>query len=130
MAPPATAATVAPWSSTAALPACAGCWIRTPQTLDRLAREGDLQALEAWREYGRWLGVGLSSLIYVLTPQLVLIGGGLSAASAHFLPHALAEVEQRVQVESRLGLEIRCAALGNGAGRLGAARLALERLND
>ena len=30
-----------------------------PQTLDRLARAGDLQALEAWREYGRWLGVGL-----------------------------------------------------------------------
>ena len=101
-----------------------------PQTLDRLARAGDLQALEAWREYGRWLGVGLSSLIYVLTPQLVLIGGGLSAASAHFLPHALAEVEQRVQAVSRLGLEMRCAALGNGAGRLGAARLALERLND
>ena len=103
---------------------------RDPQTLDELARAGDPQALAAWREYGRWLGIGLSSLIYVLTPQLVLIGGGLSAASDHFLPRALAEVEQRVQAESRRGLMIRCAQLGNGAGRLGAARLALERLRD
>ncbi|WP_415400042.1 ROK family protein [Synechococcus sp. W4D4] len=99
-----------------------------PQKLDQLARIGDPEALAAWRDYGRWLGVGLSSLIYVLTPQLVLIGGGLSAATDHFLPSALAEVEQRVQAESRQGLEIRRAQLGNGAGRLGAARLALERL--
>ena len=81
-----------------------------------------------WQRYGRRLGVGLSSLIYVLTTELVLIGGGLSAASEHFLPAALAEVEQRVQRESRQGLQIRRCALGNGAGRLGAARLALERL--
>jgi glucokinase len=99
-----------------------------PQKLDQLARIGDPEARAAWRDYGRWLGVGLSSLIYVLTPQLVLIGGGLSAATDHFLPSALAEVEQRVQAESRQGLEIRRAQLGNGAGRLGAARLALERL--
>jgi glucokinase len=84
--------------------------------------------LAIWRRYGERLGVGLSSLIYVLTPELVLIGGGLSAASDHFLPAALAEVEQRVQLESRQGLQIRRCALGNGAGRLGAARLALERL--
>jgi glucokinase len=72
--------------------------------------------------------VGLSSLVYVLTPQLVLIGGGLSAASDHFLPAALRELEQRVQAESRAGLVLRRCALGNGAGRLGAARLALDRL--
>jgi glucokinase len=100
----------------------------TPQELCRLAGNGDAEALAIWRRYGRHLGVGLSSLIYVLTPELVLIGGGLSAATEHFLPAALAEVEQRVQRESRQGLELRRCALGNGAGRLGAARLALDRL--
>jgi glucokinase len=100
----------------------------SPQELCRLADQGDAEALAIWQRYGRRLGVGLSSLIYVLTPELVLIGGGLSAASAHFLPAALAEVEQRVQRESRQGLELRRCALGNGAGRLGAARLALDRL--
>lgn len=100
----------------------------SPQQLCALAEAGDRDALDVWQRYGRRLGVGLSSLIYVLTPELVLIGGGLSAASEHFLPAALAEVEQRVQRESRQGLQIRRCALGNGAGRLGAARLALERL--
>lgn len=99
-----------------------------PRRLCELADAGDADALDVWIRYGRWLGVGLSSLIYVLTPQLVLIGGGLSAASDHFLPAALAEVQQRVQAESRAGLELRRCALGNGAGRLGAARLALDRL--
>ena len=99
-----------------------------PKELCRRADAGDAEAQAVWRAYGRWLGIGLSSLVYVLTPRLVLIGGGLSAASAHFLPAARAELEQRVQAESRAGLELRRAALGNGAGRLGAARLALDRL--
>lgn len=99
-----------------------------PRELCRRADAGDAEALAVWQAYGRWLGIGLSSLVYVLTPRLVLIGGGLSAASAHFLPAAWAELEQRVQAQSRAGLELRCAALGNGAGRLGAARLALDRL--
>ena len=99
-----------------------------PAELCRLADGGDPLALAVWQRYGHWLGIGLSSLVYVLTPELVLIGGGLSAASHHFLPTVLAELEQRVQAESRTGLEVRRAALGNGAGRLGAARLALDRL--
>jgi len=99
-----------------------------PAELCRRADAGDPEALAVWARYGRWLGLGLTSLVYVLTPELVLIGGGLSAASHHFLPAAEAELKQRVQAESRAGLQLRRAALGNGAGRLGAARLALERL--
>jgi glucokinase len=99
-----------------------------PAELCRRADAGDAEALGVWARYGQWLGVGLSSLVYVLTPELVLIGGGLSAASHHFLPAAEAELEQRVQAESRAGLELRRAGLGNGSGRLGAAKLALERL--
>jgi glucokinase len=99
-----------------------------PAELCRRADGGDPEALAVWQIYGRWLGLGLTSLVYVLTPELVLIGGGLSAASHHFLPAAQAVLEERVQAESRAGLQLRRAALGNGAGRLGAARLALDRL--
>ena len=101
-----------------------------PAELCRRADAGDGEALAVWARYGRWLGIGLTSLVYVLTPELVLIGGGLSAASHHFLPAAQAELQQRVQAESRAGLQLRRAALGNGAGRLGAAKLALERLRE
>ncbi len=99
-----------------------------PPELARRAAAGDAEALAVWAAYGRLLGIGLSSLLYVLTPQLVLIGGGLSAASDHFLPALWREVEQRVLAVSRQGLAIRRCALGNGAGRLGAAKLALDRL--
>ena len=75
------------------------------------------------------LGIGITSLVYVFTPQLVLVGGGLAGASAHFLPAVRQEVAQRVQAVSREGLCIEACALGNGAGRLGAARLALQRLS-
>jgi glucokinase len=99
-----------------------------PAELCRLAGAGDPEACAVWDAYGRWLGIGLSSLLYVLTPQLVLIGGGLSAASAYFLPAVWREVEGRVLAVSREGLRIERCALGNGAGRLGAAWLARERL--
>ena len=99
-----------------------------PPELRRRAEAGDAEALAVWQAYGRLLGIGISSLLYVFTPELVLLGGGLSAASPLFLPSVWAEVEQRVLAVSREGLRIERCALGNGAGRLGAAWLALERL--
>jgi glucokinase len=64
-------------------------------------------------------------LIYVLTPEAVVIGGGVSASFEFFLPTMKAEIEQRVMPTSRVGLQILPAELGNGAGMLGAAKLAL-----
>ncbi len=99
-----------------------------PAELCRRADAGDSEALAVWQRYGQLLGTGLSSLLYLFTPERVLIGGGLSGASHHFLPSVWAEVEQRVLAVSRVDLEIRRCELGNGAGRLGAAKLALDRL--
>jgi glucokinase len=93
-----------------------------------LAATGDQSALAAWHRYGALLGCGISSLIYCFTPQRLLIGGGLSAAFPYFAPALKAEVQRRVLAPSREGLAILPAALGNGAGRLGAARLALNKL--
>ncbi|MDP6208237.1 MAG: ROK family protein, partial [Roseibacillus sp.] len=103
-------------------------WDGDPAQLSRLAAAGDQAALAVWERYGRILGVGISSLVYMFTPEVVLVGGGLAGGSVHFLPSLRREVELRVQAVSREGLQIRACALGNSAGRLGAARLALERL--
>ena len=99
-----------------------------PALLCEQADAGEAGALATWRSYGRLLGIGLSSLIYQFTPELVLVGGGLSAASHHFLPAAWEEVTQRVSPVSREGLAMQRCQLGNGAGRLGAAKLAMDRL--
>ncbi|MEB3252846.1 MAG: ROK family protein [Cyanobacteriota bacterium] len=100
----------------------------TPAALYDLARAGDQSAIAFWQHYGAWLGAGLTSLIYVLTPEAIILGGGISAAWEFFLPATRLEVEQRVLPSSRQGLQILIAELGNRAGMVGAARLAWQRL--
>lgn len=99
---------------------------KEPAQLSALAKAGNAEALTFWQEYGRHLGIGLTSLIYVLTPEAIVIGGGVSASAEFFLPSVVAEIERRVQPASRLGLQILPAELGNSAGIVGAAKLALS----
>lgn len=101
-----------------------------PEKLGKLAEAGDAEALAFWQSYGRDLGIGLSSLIYVLTPEAIVIGGGISASAEFFFPAVLAEIEQRVLLSSRSGLQILRAKLGNQAGIVGAAKLALGRIHQ
>ncbi|MDJ1184373.1 ROK family protein [Roseofilum casamattae] len=95
-----------------------------PQKLGHLAESGNRQALEFWHNYGHRLGAGLANLIYIFTPEAIVIGGGISKSFSFFIPATLAEVEQRVLPTSREGLEILVAELGNQAGMVGAAKLA------
>ena len=100
-----------------------------PLELGELAEKGDRKALEFWQTYGKNLGIGLASLIYVLTPEAIILGGGISASAKFFLPAALAEIEQRVLPISRIGLQVLLAELGNQAGMVGAAKLAWQMLD-
>lgn len=95
-----------------------------PAELGALAKAGDADALTFWRTYGKDLGAGLASLIYVLTPEVILIGGGVSASAEFFFPSVQAEIERRVMPSSRAGLQLLSAELGNHAGMVGAAKLA------
>lgn len=99
---------------------------KEPLELGILAQAGDANTLTFWQEYGTDLGIGLTSLIYVLTPQAIVIGGGISASFEFFLPSLKAEIEKRVMNTSRIDLQILPAELGNSAGIVGAAKLAWQ----
>lgn len=99
-----------------------------PHQVAAKAAAGDLEAIAFWAAYGRDLGAGLASLIYIFTPEAVVIGGGISAGAQWFFPAMEAEVNRRVLPSSREGLQIVVAELGNQAGMAGAARLAWQRL--
>lgn len=101
-----------------------------PATMGRLAQAKDLAALEFWQDYGRVLGAGLASLVYVLTPEAIIIGGGVSASCEFFLPSTLAEIKRRVVSPSRVGLQVLPAQLGNQAGMLGAAKLIWNEIDE
>lgn len=97
-----------------------------PLELGKKAQAGDPQALAFWQDYGRDLGAGLASLIYVLAPEAVVIGGGVSGSAEFFLPAAEAEIQRRVLFSSCEGLKLLRAELGNRAGMVGAAQLAWQ----
>ncbi|OCQ98073.1 glucokinase [Limnothrix sp. PR1529] len=99
-----------------------------PHQVAAKAAAGDLEAIAFWAAYGRDLGAGLASLIYIFTPEALVIGGGISAGAQWFFPAMEAEVNRRVLPSSREGLQIVVAELGNQAGMAGAARLAWQRL--
>ncbi|MEH2069212.1 MAG: ROK family protein [Nostoc sp.] len=100
--------------------------LKEPIELGLLAQQGDPAALTFWQEYGKCLGIGLTSLVYVLTPEAIVIGGGISGSFEFFFPAVKAEIEKRVQPLSREGLQILPAQLGNFAGMVGAAKLAWQ----
>ncbi|MEA5568539.1 ROK family protein [Anabaena sp. UHCC 0399] len=103
---------------------------KEPAELGMLAQSGDVKALAFWDEYGRYLGIGLTSLIYVLTPKAIILGGGVSASFEFFVPSLKAEIAQRVMPTSRAGLQILPAQLGNSAGMVGAAKLAWKLIRN
>jgi glucokinase len=102
---------------------------KDPQQMGELAAAGDRSALEFWDNYGRNLGIGLTSIIYMLTPEVAIIGGGISANAKYFLPAAQQEIDRRVMETSRPKFKLIAAQLGNQAGITGAAKLAWEMLN-
>lgn len=90
------------------------------------AGAGDPFALSLLEELGRDLGAGVASIAAVLDPRLVVIGGGVSAAGETLR----AAVEESFQAHLTGGAhrpvaEVRLATLGNDAGLIGAADLAL-----
>jgi glucokinase len=97
---------------------------KQPQEMGDLAAAGDRDALAFWDSYGRNLGIGLTSIMYILTPEVALIGGGISASAKYFLAAAHREIDSRVMVVSRPGFRLIAAELGNQAGITGAAKLA------
>lgn len=101
-----------------------------PEELGKRAKAGDREALAFWQDYGRDLGIGLTSLIYVLTPEAIAIGGGVSASAEFFFPAAKAEIERRVLPSSRADLQLLVAELGNTAGMVGAAKLAWQKMGQ
>jgi glucokinase len=105
----------------------AACGTATPEAAIAAARAGDERALAGVREIGRWLGIGIANVIVVLTPDRVVIGGGIAAAGDLLLDPIRDELARRVRVTALDRVEVVTAALGTWAGAIGAAVHGAER---
>lgn len=95
-----------------------------------LAQAGDADAIEALRQLGVNLGVGMSSLANIFDPGLILVGGGVSAAGDLLLVPAREEFARRAMPPIVERTEVRLARFGGEAGLLGAAILAVRAARD
>ena len=93
------------------------------------AKAGDPVATMVWDETIDALACGLTSIVNLFEPELVVLGGGVVSGTGEQL---LGPVRERVQADamppSAAGVRIEAAALGERVGVVGAAAIAIERL--
>ncbi len=92
------------------------------------ATVGDAVALAAFADVGQWLGVGVANLVAAFDPEIVVVGGGLSAAGDLLMePARTAMRGSLVGAAHRVVPPVVRAGLGPEAGAIGAADLARQR---
>lgn len=88
-----------------------------------VAPEG-LEDLEAWRDIGFWLAIGLQNIAAIVAPQLIVVGGGVASGREQLLEHARAYLDKRIHMVPIP--KVVTARLGVLAGGIGALSLSLE----
>ncbi|NQT06442.1 MAG: ROK family protein [Candidatus Omnitrophica bacterium] len=100
----------------------------TPELLYKAAKRRDKFAVVFWKEIGFRIGVMLSGVINLLSPDKVIIGGGVAQAGRFILNPIKETVKKRAMNIQRRHVKIVRASLGRDAGLVGAAVLvSLER---
>ena len=96
--------------------------------LVRLANEGEPEAIGILDGIGRHLGAGIGSLVNIFNPELVVIGGGFSAAGDFILDPAREIVAREGLAHAGERVRIVRAELGTSAGLIGAGLVAFDAL--
>jgi glucokinase len=91
------------------------------------ATQGDAASVSVFERMGSYLGIGVASLINILNPEMIVIGGGVSAALELFIGALSKEVKNRAFREPAERAKIVRAELGDDGGVLGAAWSAFAR---
>ncbi|MEO8476095.1 MAG: ROK family protein, partial [Actinomycetota bacterium] len=99
----------------------------TGEIVSESARAGDPIARGILAAVGTSLGEGLAGLANVLDPEIVVVGGGAAAAGNLLMEPARAAFVSSIEAAAhRPRVPLVTAALGNDAGAIGAAMMALE----
>jgi glucokinase-like ROK family protein len=95
------------------------------QVVLEAARDGDAVSQRILRQVGQHLGVGLSYLINVLDPELLVLGGRVMEASDFILEGARASVARHTLRSSKC--EVVASTLGERAGLMGSVIAAMDQ---
>jgi len=97
-----------------------------PKNLSAAADRGDNLAEAVWQDIGLKIGVGLTNVIWLVNPDRIVIGGGVAQAGERLFKYVRETIKRRCEKTFWEKLEVVPATLGNDAGIIGAASLALE----
>lgn len=106
------------------------CGTATAHDAFLAAAAGDERARRGLGEVARHLAHGLANAIVVVTPERVVLGGGVAGAGELLLAPIREELVRRVTVTSVEGVEVVAAELGIWAGAIGAALHGAERADE
>lgn len=96
--------------------------------LSMLALDADAVAVAVLARLGEYLGAGLTTLVNIFNPELIVVGGGAAAAGDLLLEPARRVLAQRALRPARDQVRILPALLGPDAGLFGATALAFTEL--
>ena len=117
------------WEAEAAGPGLARRFgVSTAEQVISAARGGDLAAIQTIEEAARYLGMGIANIVSILNPEMIVLGGGLMQAADLFLDSIRRVVTRCAQPVAARQVRIEISRLGEDAGLLGAARLALDHI--
>ena len=95
--------------------------------LSRALREGDRVARQVIRETARDLALGLSHVVHLFHPEVIIMGGGLSLLGEPLRRAVVNQLPPLVMEVFRDGLDIGLASLGEDTVPVGALILAARR---
>jgi glucokinase len=98
----------------------------TPRDLEQAALRGDPVAVDLWDQIGVELGCALANAIWLLNPDVIVIGGGVAKAGDLLFSPVRRTIRERTIDLIHENLRIVPAVLGNEAGIIGNACLALD----
>jgi glucokinase-like ROK family protein len=97
-------------------------------TVVQAAEAGDSVAKEALESVGVQLGVGIANLINAFNPEMVVLGGALSVASAHLLPVIEKTIQEHALPQPHEIVTVSTSAHGADACVMGAIALVLDNI--
>jgi glucokinase len=95
------------------------------QHLAEAARRGDAEAQRILEDEATLLGIGFTNLQHMVSPERIVVGGGVAALLPLLRPRIEAVMRERLLAGFEPA-ELRIAELGDSAGLVGAAHLALD----
>ena len=95
----------------------------TPELVCDAARSGDEAANCVFQQAGTYLGFGLTSLVNILSPKRVVVGGGIGLAGDLLLESARAVIRQSAYPPVHRDVEVVPAELGDLSGVYGVAAM-------